>query len=128
MSERSTCKRRRYGAVIVKDDRIIATGYNGSARGEANCIDIGYCYRTAHNLPHNSGYTSDCPAVHAEQNAIMQAGAANTIGATLYLAGFEGDSSVNAEPCVMCRRAIKNAQIKRVVAFTENREVVEIEV
>lgn len=114
VSKRSTCIRRQYGAVIVKNDRIISTGYNGSARGEANCCDTGRCYREEHNLPHNTGYTSDCPAIHAEENAIMQAGR-ETIGATLYLVGFENGHSIKAEPCIMCKRKIKNAEIARVV-------------
>lgn len=122
VSKRSTCLRRKYGAVIVKDDRIVSTGYNGSARGEQNCCDVGFCYRSENNLPHNSSYTSDCPAVHAEDNAISQAGD-KTIGATLYLAGFENGKRLDAEPCVMCKRKIKNAQILKVVSFNENHKV-----
>lgn len=114
---RSTCLRRRYGAVIVKDDCIISTGYNGSARGEANCCDVGTCWREAHGIPHGEQYEK-CVAVHAEDNAISQAGR-ETIGATLYLAGFEGGKPIEAKPCLMCERKIKNAQIVRVVGSKE---------
>ena len=107
---RSTCLRRQYGAVIVKGDNIIATGYNGSARGEPNCCDVGECWRQAHNIPHGQMYEK-CVAVHAEDNAISQAGR-EAIGATLYL---EDGKPIKAEPCVMCARKIRNARIKEVV-------------
>lgn len=113
VAQRSTCLRRQYGAVIVKDDRIISTGYNGSARGEENCCDVGYCWREAHNVPHGEQYEK-CVAVHAEDNAISQAGR-ESIGATLYLAGFENGKRIEAKPCVMCARKIKNAGIVEVV-------------
>lgn len=113
VAKRSTCLRRQYGAVIVKDDRIISTGYNGSARGETNCCDIGLCWREAHGIPHGEQYEK-CVAVHAEDNAISQAGR-ETIGATLYLAGFENNMLIAAKPCLMCERKIKNAGIVEVV-------------
>ena len=113
VAQRSTCLRRQYGAVIVKDDQIISTGYNGSARGEENCCDVGYCWREAHNVPHGEQYEK-CVAVHAEDNAISQAGR-ESIGATLYLAGFENGKRIAAKPCVMCERKIKNAGITEVV-------------
>lgn len=117
VSLRSTCLRRQYGAVIVKDDRIIATGYNGSARGEPNCCDTGECWREANGIPHGERYEA-CKAVHAEDNAISQAGR-ETIGATLYLAGREGNRVIAARPCMMCERKIKNAGIVRAV-FSED--------
>lgn len=127
VSKRSTCLKRRYGCVIVKNDEIIATGYNGSPRGEENCCDRGVCHRM--DIPHNSGDYSDCPSVHAEQNAMLSASRKDLIGATLYLAGEEyidcdeNDGSFtsdwrkikNATPCPICERIIKNAGIKRVV-------------
>ena len=113
ISRRSTCLRRQYGCVIVKDDRIVSTGYNGSARGEPNCCDVGVCWREAHGIPHGERYEK-CVAVHAEENAIMQAGR-ETIGATLYLVGFENGEEIDAEPCIMCARKIKNAQIAKVI-------------
>ena len=122
VSKRSTCLKRRYGCVIVKNDEIIATGYNGSPRGEENCCDKGVCHRM--DIPHNSGNYSDCPSVHAEQNAMLSASRKNLIGATLYLAGEEsigcdeGDGWYkikNATPCPICERMIKNAGIVRIV-------------
>lgn len=113
VAKRSTCMRRQYGAVIVKNDQIIATGYNGAARRTDNCCDIGICMRAG--LPHNVGYTSACPAVHAETNALMSAGR-EAIDATLYLAGWENDERIeNPEPCEMCQRLIKNARLKEVI-------------
>lgn len=119
VSLRSTCLRRRYGAVIVKDDVIISTGYNGSPRGEVNCCDCGVCRRESLNVPHGERYEL-CVAVHAEDNAIMQAGR-EAAGATLYLAGFEGDREriTAPEPCMMCARKIKNARIARVVTWQD---------
>lgn len=112
VARRSTCNRRQYGAVIVRDDRIIATGYNGSARGQANCCDTGTCAREG--LPHNRGYTSACPAVHAECNALMSAGR-EAQGAVLYLAGWDhGERIPDPEPCEMCMRLITNAGIGEV--------------
>ena len=113
VAQRSTCLRRQYGAVIVKHDHIIATGYNGSARGEENCCDVGACWREAHGIPHGEQYEK-CVAVHAEDNAISQAGR-EAIGATLYLAGFEHGRQITAQPCAMCARKIKNAQIAEVI-------------
>lgn len=109
VAKRSTCLRKRYGAVIVKNDEIIATGYNGAPRGDLNCNCIGKCARE--NYEHGEGYLV-CPAVHAEQNAIISASRNEMIGATLYLACIE-DS--NPKPCVICHRMIKNAGISKVI-------------
>ena len=110
---RSTCLRCQYGAVIVKNDTIISTGYNGSARGEPNCCDIGECWRESHGIPHGEQYEK-CVAIHAEDNAISQAGR-EAIGATLYLAGFENGVEIAGKPCLMCERKIKNAGILEVI-------------
>ena len=114
VSMRSTCLRRQYGAVIVKDDVVISTGYNGSPRGSQNCCDTGECYREANNIPHGEQYEK-CVAVHAEANAIISAARKDMIGATLYLYGREGNKEIKAEPCLMCQRLIQNAGIDRVV-------------
>lgn len=114
VAKRSTCLRRQYGAVIVKDDVIVSTGYNGAARGEPNCCDVGTCWREEHHIPHGERYEM-CHAVHAEANAIAQADRADLIGATLYLVGTEGGQRIDAKPCMMCERQIKNAQIAEVV-------------
>lgn len=114
---RSTCIRRQYGAIIVKDDRIISTGYNGSARGEENCNDVGSCWREVHHIPHGQQYEK-CRAVHAEANAIINGNPTDMIGATLFLAGFEnGKPLEQAEPCEMCKRMIQNARIKEVITY-----------
>lgn len=114
VSKRSTCLRRQYGAVIVKDDEIISTGYNGSARGNPNCCDTGECWRDAHNVPHGEQYEK-CVAVHAEQNALISAERKHMIGATLYLYGEENGAVIDAKPCEICGRMLKNAGIKKVV-------------
>lgn len=119
VSKRSTCLRRHYGAVIVKNDRIISTGYNGSARGEENCCDVGECYRKAHNIPHGEQYEK-CVAVHAEQNAISSGNGQEIIGSTLYLYGEENGQEIEAEPCLMCQRLITNAKIRNVIASNGN--------
>lgn len=114
VAKRSTCLRRKYGAVIVKDNQIISTGYNGSAVGEPNCCDTGICIRKQLGIEHGERYEL-CISVHAETNAIMQAGK-QANDATIYLAGFEEDGTEieNPEPCMMCARNIKNAKIKNV--------------
>lgn len=120
VAARSTCLRRQYGAVIVKDDAIVSTGYNGSARGEINCCDAETCYREEHQIPHGEQYEK-CQSVHAEANAIINAGREKTRGATLYLAGFENGLRLeNPEPCEMCRRMIINAGIDRLITNSES--------
>ena len=116
VAERSTCLRRQYGAVIVKNDEIIATGYNGAPRGDENCCDVGSCWRDRHNIPHGEQYEK-CVAVHAEANAIISASRNEMLGSTLYLYGFEGfDKPIETpEPCIMCNRLIKNAGIDHVI-------------
>lgn len=121
VSKRSTCLRRQYGCVIVKNDRIVSTGYNGSARGAVNCCDAGVCWREAHNVPHGEQYEK-CVAIHAEDNALTQAGIA-TIGAHLYLAGFENGIEIDAVPCVMCARKIQNCQIEMITTRTGTRKL-----
>lgn len=117
VAERSTCLRIKYGAVIVKNDEIIATGYNGAPRGEQNCIDINRCMRNELNVPHGERYEL-CRSVHAEANAIISASRAEMIGSRLYLVGYDvasGEWLTKPEPCSMCRRLIKNAGIKAVI-------------
>lgn len=125
---RSTCIRRNYGAVLVKNDEIVATGYNGSPRGEANCCDTGYCEREKQGVAKGERYELCC-AIHAEDNAITSAGRDKAFGSTLYIVGREHTSGeyANPCPCIMCRRKIVNAGIKRVVGLF-NGEVKDIEV
>ncbi|MEG1931823.1 MAG: cytidine deaminase, partial [Pygmaiobacter sp.] len=86
VSRRGTCLRRNYGAIIVKNDQIISTGYVGAPRSRKNCSDLGYCIREKMNIPRGERYEL-CRSVHAEANAIIAASRAEMIGATLYLAG-----------------------------------------
>lgn len=130
ISKRSTCLRRRYGAVIVKNDEIISTGYNGSPRGIENCCDIGTCWREENDIPHGEQYES-CQAVHAEQNAIISASRRDMIGAQLYLVGFEDGKQIPPEqvkPCKICEKMIINSGVKEVItgekeALHENRSI-----
>ena len=123
VARRSTCLRRQYGAVIVKNDEIVATGYNGAPRGDENCCDVGVCWREAHGIPHGEQYEK-CVAVHAECNAIISASRNEMLGSTLYLYGFENGTPMKApEPCVMCARMIKNAGITTVINQAEDRPV-----
>ena len=118
--ERSTCLRRCYGAIIVKNDEIVSTGYNGAPRGRKNCIDLGYCTREAMNIPSGERYEL-CRSVHAEMNAIISAARRDTLGSTLYFAGREaatGELLRHATSCSMCRRHIINAGIERVIIRT----------
>lgn len=113
VSQRSTCLRRQYGAVIVNNDEIISTGYNGSPRGKINCCDTNICHREGH--AHNDGDYRSCSSVHAEMNAIISASRSEMIGATIYLAGYENDEEIIAEPCPICKRMIQNAGISLVI-------------
>lgn len=115
VSLRSTCIRRQYGAVIVKDDQIVSTGYNGSPRGSVNCCDSGKCLREEMKIPSGERYEL-CIAVHAEQNAIINAGREKTMGATLYLSGSENGKKIDSpKPCLICERMIVNSGIVEVV-------------
>ena len=113
---RSTCLKRKYGAVIVKDDAVISTGYNGSPRGMENCCDIGDCPRIRYGMHQGEGYGM-CRAVHAEANALLNCSREQTLGADLYLAGVNPDdcSVHKAKPCPLCARMIIQAGIRTVV-------------
>ena len=115
--ERATCLRRVYGAIIVKNDEIISTGYNGAPRGRANCVDMGYCSREAMNVPRGERYEL-CRSVHAEANAIISASRRDMVGCTIYLVGRNaatGELLPDATSCLMCRRMVINAGLERVV-------------
>ena len=117
---RSTCLRRHFGAIIVRDDEIVATGYNGAPRGRRNCTDLNYCARESMNIPAGERYEL-CRSVHAEANAIISAARRDMIGSTLYLVGRDartGEYYPGTTPCAMCRRLIINAGIREVVART----------
>ena len=115
--QRGTCLRRNYGAIIVKNDEILSTGYAGAPRKRMNCIDLGYCLRKKLNLPRGQRYEL-CRSVHSEVNAIISAPRRDMIGATLYLVGREADTGSyieKADCCTMCKRVIINAGIETVV-------------
>ena len=115
VGKRATCLRRKYGAIIVKDKIIISTGYNGAPRGEANCIDTGLCERERLKVPKGQNYEL-CVAVHAEQNAIINADPIKMQGATIYIVGYNADGTLaSGKPCLLCRRMLKNAMLAKVV-------------
>lgn len=130
VARRSTCLRRWYGAVIVKNDQIISTGYAGAARGAVNCSDTGICPRQQANIPRGERYEL-CRSVHAEMNAIIHAARADMIDSTLYLAGFDANDGTivdGAQPCKICSRLIINAGIKTVKVLDKNDTVKTYEV
>ena len=119
---RSTCLRRKFGAIIVKHDEIISTGYNGAPRGRKNCCDLDFCYRERLGVPRGQRYEL-CRSVHAEANAIISASRADLIGAELFLACHDAKSGSldgAVEPCSMCKRLILNVGIARVYIRDEN--------
>jgi len=117
VSARSPCIRRQFGAIIVKNDAVVSTGYNGPARGVINCMEVG-CIKNELNIPPYEGYDY-CPGVHAEENSLINAARHGTsvLGGILYLYGqrVDGNSSIEGKPCERCKRAIINAGIKEVV-------------
>ena len=118
VSARSTCLRRCYGAIIVLNDEIISTGYNGAPRGRRNCIDLGHCTREELQIPSGERYEL-CRSVHAEANAIISAARRDMLGATMYLSGRDavtGEILPQTASCSMCRRQIINAGITKVVS------------
>lgn len=117
---RSTCLRRKYGAIIVRNDEIISTGYNGAPRGRRNCSDIGVCTREELKIPSGERYEL-CRSVHAEANAIISAARRDMLGATMYLVGRDAKTNEilgDTMPCSMCKRLIINAGISYVVVNT----------
>ena len=117
---RATCLRRCYGAIIVKNDEIISTGYNGAPRGRRNCVDTGRCTRAELNIPQGQRYEL-CRSVHAEANAIISAARRDMVGGTLYLAGKNaatGELLPDTSSCSMCRRLIINAGLSKVICRT----------
>ncbi|MCF6460683.1 deoxycytidylate deaminase [Clostridium sp. Cult3] len=117
VSKRGTCLRRNFGAIIVKNDEIISTGYSGAPRGRKNCSDLGFCRRKQLNIPRGTRYEL-CRSVHAEANCIISASRRDMIDSTLYLVGIDvktGNLVPNANSCSMCKRLIINAGIAKVI-------------
>lgn len=130
VADRSTCLRKKVGCIIVNNDEIIATGYNGAPRGRKNCGDLGYCMREKLNIPRGERYEM-CRSVHAEQNAIISAARKDVIGSTLYLVGKEvqtGEYVKNAMPCMFCKRFIINAGIVKIVVRNDKEDYTEVDV
>jgi len=128
--ERGTCLRRNYGAIIVKHDEIISTGYTGSPRRRKNCIDLGNCRRQQMNIPRGQRYEL-CRSVHAEANAIISAARNNMLGSVMYIVGKEMDTGElieNASSCAMCKRLIINAGIDKVVYRNEENKYTVVDV
>lgn len=124
VSKRGTCLRRQYGAVIVKNDEVISTGYVGAPRGRKNCCDLGTCIREELHVPRGERYEL-CRSVHAEANAIISAEREKMIGSTLYLSGREvktGEYIENSNSCSMCKRMIINAGIETVIVRDNEEE------
>ncbi len=116
VSQRGTCFRKRYGAVLVKNDEVISTGYVGAPRGRRNCTDMGVCIREKLNIPRGERYEL-CRSVHAEANAIISASRDQMLGSSLYLVGTEistGEYVKNTSCCSMCKRMVINAGIDKV--------------
>lgn len=131
VSQRGTCLRRRYGAVIVNHDEVISTGYVGAPRGRRNCTDVGICIREKLNIPRGERYEL-CRSVHAEANAIISASRDKMIGSSLYLTGIEmssGEYIKNSSCCSMCKRMVINAGIEKVYVrdTKEQYRVIEVE-
>ncbi len=128
VAERCTCLRKRYGAIIVKNDVILSTGYNGAPRGRKNCIDLNYCMRNKLNIPSGERYEM-CRSVHGEANAIINASREQMLGSTLYMVCTDpmtGELIPGTNNCMMCKRMIINAGIEKVVIRdtpTEYREI-----
>ena len=117
VSSRSTCLRKKYGAIIVKNDVIVATGFCGAPRGRENCCDRGVCIREEMGIPRGERYEL-CRSVHAEANAIIAASREQMLGSTLYQACVDpntGEIIGNIDSCQMCKKLIINAGIARVI-------------
>lgn len=128
--ERGTCLRRNFGAIIVKNDQIVSTGYTGAPRGRKNCCDLGVCIRMEKNVPRGERYEL-CRSVHAEANAIIAASRDQMIGAVLYLVGKEmptGEYVQNTNSCSMCKRMIINAGIEKVIVRNSKTDFTEYDV
>jgi dCMP deaminase len=127
VSTRATCLRRKYGAVITKDNTIVSTGYNGAPSGMKDCLEVAQCTRKELQIPHGERYEL-CHSVHAEANAIIRASVVELQGATIYISGVDnGRNECYAEPCMMCKRMILNSRIAKVVYSDGNKGFVVVD-
>lgn len=130
VSARSTCLRKRFGAIVVKNDEIISTGYNGAPRGRKNCSDIGSCIRAELKIPRGERYEL-CRSVHAEANAIISASRQELIGSTMYLVGIDIDTNdyvKNSSSCSMCKRLVINSGIAEIIIRDDKNSFRKIEI
>lgn len=127
---RSPCIRRQFGAIIVVNDVVVSSGYNGPARGVVNCSEVG-CLKDELGIPAYSGYEF-CPGVHAEENAVVNAArhGASVLGGTLYLSGrtYTDGSLAEARPCDRCKRILINSGIKKVVSRKRDGSIARVDV
>ena len=124
VAKRSTCLRKQYGAIIVKNDSIVSTGYNGAPRGRQNCSDICRCIREELNIPRGERYEL-CRSVHAEANAIIAASRERMLGSTIYMVCVDaksGELVSGTSSCMMCKRMVINAGISQVIVRDTNEE------
>lgn len=131
VAERSTCLRKHYGCIIVKNDEIISTGYSGAPRGRQNCIDLDYCTKKKIYPDIRHGGYDACRSVHAEQNAIISAARKDMIGSTMYLVGKRKENASYEEgamSCQTCRKLVINAGIAKVIVRTSKTEYIEVDV
>lgn len=127
VASRATCLRKKYGSVIVKNDQIIATGYNGAPRGRKNCSDLGYCTKKKLLPDQRHGGYDACRSVHSEQNALISASREEMMGGTLYLVGYRTETheyEKGAAPCMMCRKLMINAGLEKVIVRVNKEEFV----
>lgn len=131
VASRATCLRKKWGSVIVNNDQIVSTGYNGAPRGRINCCDLGYCMKKKLLPDERHGGYDACRSVHSEQNAIISASRRDMIGGTLYLVGYRTenhDYEEGASPCLMCRKLIINSGIEKVIVRKSKNEFIEFNV
>ena len=126
VAERSNCLSTKLGAVIVKEDQIISTGYNGAPRKTKDCMDHGSCLRRERGIPSGQRYEL-CRSVHAEQNALLNAARSGVslLGGTLYMYGMkiynvDEPTLIDAVPCFICKKLVINAGIKEVVVMMKD--------
>lgn len=127
VASRATCLRKKYGSVIVNNDQIIATGYNGAPRGRKNCSDLGYCTKKKLLPDQRHGGYDACRSVHSEQNALISASREEMMGGTLYLVGYRTETheyEKGAAPCMMCRKLMINAGLEKVIVRVNKEEFV----
>jgi len=128
--KRSTCLRKKYGAIIVKNDAIVSTGYNGAPRGRVNCTTLGRCMREELGIPRGERYEM-CRSLHAEMNAIINSSREQMMGATMYIAGEDsktGEMIPDISSCMMCKRVIINSGIEKVVFRVDPETYYEVKV